>query len=125
MTEDGMVGWYHQLQSLHEFEQTPEDSEGQGSLARCSPQGCKESHMTEQLNNNSIYRLSLTVFLSTGFAALKLLQTKTVVRIYYVSVIHCRAWPYQRRGESNSICLNWTYLVLLLDNHGKQKWETS
>ena len=52
VTEDGMVGWYHQLQSLHEFEQTPEDSEGQGSLARCSPQGCKESHMTEWLNNN-------------------------------------------------------------------------
>ena len=65
----------------------------------------------------TLFRLSLTVFLSTGFAALKLLQTKTVVCIYYVSVSHCRAWPYQRRGESNSICLNWTYLVLLLDDH--------
>ena len=73
----------------------------------------------------TLFRLSLTVFLSTGFAALKLLQTKTVVCIYYVSVSHCRAWPYQRRGESNSICLNWTYLVLLLDDHGNQKWETS
>ena len=27
-----MVGWHHQLNG-HEFEQTPEDSEGQGSLA--------------------------------------------------------------------------------------------
>ena len=26
-----MVGWHHQL-SGHEFEQTPEDGEGQGSL---------------------------------------------------------------------------------------------
>ena len=26
------------------------DGEGQGSLARCSPWGCKESDMTEQLN---------------------------------------------------------------------------
>ena len=30
MTEDEMVGWHHQL-SGHEFEQTPEDHEGQGS----------------------------------------------------------------------------------------------
>ena len=32
MTEDEMVGWSHQLNG-HEFEQTPRDSEGQGSLA--------------------------------------------------------------------------------------------
>ena len=45
MTEDEMVGWYHQLNG-HEFEQTPGDGEGQGSLA-CF----KESDRTEQLNN--------------------------------------------------------------------------
>ena len=32
MTEDEVVGWHHQLNG-HEFEQTPENSEGQGSLA--------------------------------------------------------------------------------------------
>ena len=31
MTEDEMVGWYHRLNG-HEFEQTQEDSERQGSL---------------------------------------------------------------------------------------------
>ena len=31
-TEDEMVGWHHQLNG-HEFEQTPGDGEGQGSLA--------------------------------------------------------------------------------------------
>ena len=31
-TEDEVVGWHHQLDG-HEFEQAPEDSEGQGSLA--------------------------------------------------------------------------------------------
>ena len=31
MTEDKMVGWYHQLNG-HEFEQAPGYSEGQGSL---------------------------------------------------------------------------------------------
>ena len=34
--QDEMVGLHHQLIG-HEFEQTPEDSEGQGSLACCSP----------------------------------------------------------------------------------------
>ena len=35
----------------HEFEQTPGDSEGQGSLACCSLWGREESDMTEGLNN--------------------------------------------------------------------------
>ena len=40
----------------HEFEQTPGDSEGQGSLACCSPWGHKELDTTKWLNNN-IYML--------------------------------------------------------------------
>ena len=40
VTEDEMVGWYHQLNG-HEFEQTLGDSEGRGSLACCSPWGCR------------------------------------------------------------------------------------
>ena len=35
-TKDEMVGRYHQLNG-HEFEQAPGDSEGQVSLAFCSP----------------------------------------------------------------------------------------
>ena len=45
-TEDEMVGWHHRL-SGHEFEQTLGDSEGQGSLACCSPWGHKESDTTK------------------------------------------------------------------------------
>ena len=45
MTEDEMVGWYHQL-SGHESEQTPGDSGGQRSLDCYSPWGCKESDKT-------------------------------------------------------------------------------
>ena len=48
MTEDEMVGWHHRLNE-HEFEQAPEDGEGQGSLACCSPWCCKESDTTERL----------------------------------------------------------------------------
>ena len=46
MTEDEMVGWHHRLNG-HEFEQTPGDSEGQGSLACCSPCSLKQSNMTK------------------------------------------------------------------------------
>ena len=35
-----MVGWHHRLDG-HEFEQTLGDSEGQGSLACCSPWGSR------------------------------------------------------------------------------------
>ena len=52
LTEDEMVGWHHWLNG-HKFEQALGDGEGHGSLARCSPLSCKESDMTEQLNNNN------------------------------------------------------------------------
>ena len=42
------VGWHHWLD---EFEQTPGDSEGQGSLACCSPWVHRESDTTEWLDN--------------------------------------------------------------------------
>ena len=39
-----MAGWHHQLNE-REPEQTPEDSEGQGSSACCSLCSCKELDM--------------------------------------------------------------------------------
>ena len=53
VTQDEMIGWHHWLNG-HEFEQTQGDSEGQGSLVCCSPWGCKEWDMTEQLNSEYI-----------------------------------------------------------------------
>ena len=53
-TEDEMVGWHYWLNG-HEFEETQEDSEGQGILACCSPWGCKESDtaiLTEQQHDD-------------------------------------------------------------------------
>ena len=52
MTEDEMVGWHHRLNG-REFEQAPEDGEGQGSLEHCSLWGHKQSDTTERLNNNN------------------------------------------------------------------------
>ena len=45
-TEDEMVGWHHLLNG-QEFELTPRDGEGPGSLVCCSPLGCKELDRTE------------------------------------------------------------------------------
>ena len=50
-TEDEIVGQHLPLNG-HEFEPTPGDSEGQGSLVCCSPWGHKESDITYQLNSN-------------------------------------------------------------------------
>ena len=50
MSEDEMVGWHHQMDG-HEFEQALGSSDGQGSLARFSPWGCRELDTTERLNN--------------------------------------------------------------------------
>ena len=41
-----LIGWHHQLNG-HECDQALGDGDVQGSLACCSPQGCKESDSTE------------------------------------------------------------------------------
>ena len=45
VTEDEVVKWHHWFNG-HEFDQTPGDSDGQGSLVCCSPWGGKESDRT-------------------------------------------------------------------------------
>ena len=49
MTEDEMIRYHHRLDG-REFVQAPGDSEGQGSLACCSPWGHRVGHnlVTEQ-----------------------------------------------------------------------------
>ena len=58
VTKDEIVGWHLRFKG-HEFEQTPGDNEGQGSLAHCSPLHPKGSDTTKQLNNNKKWFLSL------------------------------------------------------------------
>jgi len=47
----------------HEFEQTPGDGEGQGSLVGCSPRDPKESDTAEQLNNNKKLEVEIKIIL--------------------------------------------------------------
>ena len=63
-----MVGWHHQFNG-HEFEQAPEDGEGQGSLGSCSPWGRKELDTTEQLNNNK---------------EIKYRHRRIILKVYYI-----------------------------------------
>ena len=51
-----MVARHHRFNG-HEFEQTPGDGEGQGSLACCSPWGHKELDMTSWLNSMTCHHL--------------------------------------------------------------------
>ena len=46
----GWDGWMHHWLDGHEFEEALGVGDGQGGLACYSPQGCKESDMTEWLN---------------------------------------------------------------------------
>ena len=51
-----MVGWHHRVKG-HEFEQTPEDTEGQGRLACClGIRGVTKSRTGQRLNNNRLKR---------------------------------------------------------------------
>ena len=68
VTEDDMVGWHHEL-SVHEFEQTPGNSEEQGSLACCSPQGHKESDTTDRVKNSNNIKTYLQIVIFGGIWA--------------------------------------------------------
>ena len=62
-----MAGWHHGLDE-HESEQAPGVGEEQGSLECCSPQGRKESDMTEPVNNellhNKLYTFEVCNFMN-------------------------------------------------------------
>ena len=86
VTEDEMVGWYHWLNG-HEFEQTMGDSEGQASLACCSPWGRKESDTTWQLNNSNKSALN-TRIPETSFTLFYFSFFCTAIVIFYYTILY-------------------------------------
>ena len=62
MIEDEIVRWHHQVNE-HEFELALEVGDGQGSLACCSPRGCKESDRTDRLNWLYIYSYQIVIYI--------------------------------------------------------------
>ena len=65
-----MVGWHHRINE-HKFEQTLGVGDGQGSLACCSPWGCKESDPTEQLSLHFTLALKQCVVKSENYVSIQ------------------------------------------------------
>ena len=66
VAEDEMVGWHHRLKG-HEFEQTPGDGEGQGTLECGSPRGLQRvghEWATEQYYNRTDLCINQAQFFS-------------------------------------------------------------
>ena len=77
MTKNEMVGWHHQLNG-HKYEQASGVGSGQGSLACCSPWGCKELDMTvTELNCVIETRQRTVIFYDT--ISLKIFFNSTIV----------------------------------------------
>ena len=53
-----MIGWHHRLNG-YGFGYTLGVGNGQGGLVCCSPWGCKELDMTEQLNGTELKMVML------------------------------------------------------------------
>ena len=85
-TEDEIIGWHHWL-SGHEFEQALGVGDGQGSLARCSPLGCKESDTTERLHWTNTILGSLIFFFSFIFISWRLITLQ-----YCSGFCHTSTW---------------------------------
>ena len=95
-----MVGWHNQLNG-HEFEQTLEDSEGQGSMVCCSAWGCKESDPTEQLNNNDNMQVSQKKKKVEIFQ-----ETKCIITLVVHSLSHIQLFvaPWTEASQASLFC---------------------
>ena len=97
-TKDEMIGWHHWLIGL-EFEQTLRGSEGQGSLACCSPWGLRVGcdWATEQ---HKSYPPHIFIHSSTvgHFNCFHILATvnNALVTIYLSSMFSCPLDKYQK-----------------------------
>ena len=80
-SEDEMAAW-HQQCNEHELGQTPGDGEGQGSLARCSPWGHKESDMTWWLNNDNNYPVPYTFWSTLNLKILVIFQIQ-ILKVWH------------------------------------------
>ena len=91
-TEHEMAGWHHQING-HELEQTPGDSEGQGSLACHTPWGHKELDTTLRLkNNNPIFINLLLIFTCFHFICIGQFRYPLVKNVFKSFAIFRLAW---------------------------------
>ena len=99
MTENEMAGWHYWLNG-HEFEQALGGGKGQGSLAYCSPWGCKKLDTTEWLNSNkwpSYFISSPLPFCSVKETSIQTLRRR-YSRTLRVTVMSNSLWPHYWNG---------------------------
>ena len=106
--EDEMIGWHHWLDG-HEFEQTVGDSEGQGTLACCSPWGRRVRHnrVTEQQQSFVALELNYMFFHvldpHTSHVLILVLILKVLITGTSLIVQTLRLYASSAEGEG-SIC---------------------
>ena len=114
-TEDEMVGWYQWLNG-HESEKTPGDSEGQGSLACCNPQGRRVRHnsATEQQMDSyaAKHELILLPFQWVFYWGYDFFQRPFLKRSAFSYPHFCLLWKMFSISEYISI---WSSLICLKD----------
>ena len=116
LTEDKEVEWHHQLDG-HEFEQALGVGEGHGSLACCSPWGCKESNTTERLNWTVLAVLSAVLkgfsqyFFSTfTFQQSSMLTLQSALSPFFYPSPDCY-WLLLMLGEEGALLFWSAFLV--------------
>ena len=100
-TEDEMIGWHLRLDA-HEFEQALGVGDGRGSLACCSPWGCKELDTIEWLNNFKTFG-DLTYW--SAFV-----RCKAEITFFFFAMGHAESW-FPDQGW-NLCPLHWKLRVL-------------
>ena len=121
-----MVGWHY----WHEFEQAPGDGEGQGALACCSPWGCKESDMTEQLNNDNMcielvmpsnHLIVCGPLLSSLFPSIRVFSNESALHIRWLLILPEGTWPPRKLMCSPSLVPLTTRISLMRPAWGSPK----
>ena len=105
--ENDVVGWHHWLNG-QQFEQIPGHTEGQGRLECCSPWGCKESDMSQRLNNKTTFYVFISVaghMLSCCSLYLTYIF-KTVFPIYLTKQVFKTDWSRDQGKDSDHLCPN-------------------
>ena len=104
-----MIGWHHQLNG-HECEQISGDSEGQGSLACCSPRG----HISQICLNHWI----ITTKLLTHHGSLKF---DFVIFIYELRIVifflvypECQSGIVFNSSEGHGVLLTWNIFIFII-----------
>ena len=91
VTEDEMFGWHHQFDG-HEFEQTQQDSEGQGSLVCCSPWGSQRVRHDLATEPQQVWRVKIILL---GTIAYHKVQNSQLLRLPQVWLSLYFLYPYK------------------------------